>query len=59
MYSINRKLISLLVALPIAAAALLYGGGFLAQFLYNYEAWQAAGASFGTAPQLPDANFFT
>ena len=58
-YSINRKLISLLVALPIAAAALLYGGGFLAQFLYNYEAWQAAGASFGTAPQLPDANFFT
>jgi len=57
--SINRKkLISLLIALPIAIAALLYGGGFLAQFLYNYEAWQAAGGSFGTAPPLPDANFF-
>ncbi len=58
--SINRKkLISLLVALPIAIAALLYGGGFLAQFLHNYEAWQAAGGSFGTAPPLPDANFLT
>ena len=57
--SINRKkLISLFIVLPIAVAALLYGGGFLAQFLYNYEAWQAAGAAFGTAPQLPDANFF-
>lgn len=58
-YSINRKkLISLMIALPIAIAALLYGGGFFAQFLYNYETWQAAGGSFGTAPQLPDANFF-
>ncbi len=57
--SINRKkLISLLLVLPIALGALLYGGGFLAQFLYNYEAWQAEGGSFGTAPQLPDANFF-
>ena len=57
--SINRKkLISLIFALPIAIAALLYGGGFLAQFLYNYETWQTAGGSFGTAPQLPDANFF-
>ena len=58
-YSINRKkLISLLVVLPIAVAALLYGGGFIAQFLYNYEVWQRSGAAFGTAPQLPDANFF-
>ena len=36
--SINRKkLISLCLALPIAIAALLYGGGFIAQFLYNYD----------------------
>ena len=57
--SINRKkLISLIFALPIALAALLYGGGFLAQFLYNYDLWQSQGGQFGTAPQLPDANFF-
>lgn len=57
--SINRKkLISLCLALPIATAALLYGGGFIAQFLYNYDLWQSQGAAFGTAPQLPDANFF-
>ena len=57
--SINRKkLISLLIVLPIAVAALFYGGGFIAQFLYSYEVWQRSGAAFGTAPQLPDANFF-
>ena len=33
--SINRKkLISLLLVLPIALAALLYGGGFIAHFLF-------------------------
>ncbi len=57
--SINRKkLISLFIVLPIALAALLYGGGFIAQFLYNYDLWQSQGGLFGTAPQLPDANFF-
>jgi type IV secretion system protein VirD4 len=57
--SINRKkLISLLLILPIALAALLYGGGFMAQFIYNYDVWQAGGAAFGTAPQFPNANFF-
>ena len=59
MCSINRKkLISLLLILPIALAALLYGGGFMAQFIYNYDVWQAGGAAFGTAPQFPNANFF-
>ncbi len=54
----RKKLIELCVVIPIALAALLYGGGYLGQFLYNYDVWQAAGAQFGTAPQLPDANFF-
>ena len=47
-----------LIALPFALAALLYGGGYLAQFIYNYGVWQEAGAVFGTAPQFPDGNFF-
>lgn len=29
-----------------------------AQFLYNYDVWQAAGGVFGTAPEFPDGNFF-
>ena len=51
-------MIQLLVILPAALAALLYGGGYLAQFFYNYDLWQAAGETFGTAPALPDGNFF-
>ena len=54
----RKKLILSAAILPIAAAALLYGGGFLAQFLYNYDLWQSQGGQFGTAPQLPDGNFF-
>lgn len=43
--------------MPIALAALLYGGGYIAQFLYNYDVWQAAGGVFGTAPEFPDGGF--
>ena len=58
--SISRpKLISTLIALPFALAALLYGSGFIAQFIRNYQEWQAAGSSFGTAPALPDSAFFS
>jgi len=38
--------------------ALLYGGGYVAQFIYNYDVWQAAGGAYGTAPQIPDHGFF-
>ncbi|WP_367181015.1 VirD4-like conjugal transfer protein, CD1115 family [uncultured Oscillibacter sp.] len=48
----------LLIIIPIALAALLYGGGYISQFLYNYDVWQAAGGTFGTAPEFPDSNFF-
>lgn len=54
----KKNLIKSLIALPFALAALLYGGGYLAQFIYNYGVWQEAGAVFGTAPQFPDGNFF-
>ena len=60
MYAISRKdLIKGLIALPFALSALLYGGGYLSQFFYNYEAWQAAGGTLysGTSPQLPDPGF--
>mgnify|MGYP001139455129 FL=1 len=40
----------------IALAALLYGGGYIAQFLYNYDMWQAGGGTFGTAPEIPDSS---
>ena len=51
-------MIKLLIIIPIALAALLYGGGYISQFLYNYDVWQAAGGTFGTAPEFPDSNFF-
>ncbi|MCI9588851.1 MAG: type IV secretory system conjugative DNA transfer family protein [Lawsonibacter sp.] len=47
-----------MLIVPAALAALLYGGGYIAQFLYNYDVWQAAGGSFGTAPAFPDSGFF-
>lgn len=39
----NKKALKALFAIPIAVLALLYGGGYVAQFLYNYDVWQAAG----------------
>lgn len=54
----KKNLIKSLIVLPFAIAALLYGGGYLAQLIYNYGVWQEAGAVFGTAPQFPDGNFF-
>ena len=44
--------------MPVALGALLYGSGYIAQFLYNYDVWQATGGVFGTAPEFPDGNFF-
>ena len=59
MHISRKEKIKLIIVLPIALGALLYGGGYIAQFLYNYDVWQAAGGTFGTAPQLPDAGFFS
>lgn len=54
----EKERIKGLIILLFALAALLYGGGYLAQFIYNYGVWQEAGAAFGTAPQFQDGNFF-
>lgn len=55
----KRNLIKLLIVVPIALLALLYAGGYVAQFIYNYDAWQAAGGSLygGSAPEFPNPGF--
>lgn len=44
--------------LPFAIAALLYGGGYIGQFIYNYEIWQQNGGTNygGTAPAIPNSS---
>ncbi len=62
MFSISRKqLIKALAALPFAIAALLYGGGYIGQFLYNHHVWQQAGGTLysGTSPEFPDPGFLS
>ena len=56
----NKKLIKFLIATPPALIAVLYAGGYLAQFIANYTAWQQAGGypGDGTAPMLPSSSFF-
>lgn len=50
-----KKKIVLLVFLPLLLGLLLYGGGFLAQLLVNYKAWQQSGGVLGhSAPKPPD-----
>lgn len=58
--SISRKQwIKALAVLPFAIGALLYGGGYLSQFFYNYHVWQQAGGTLysGTSPEFPDPGF--
>ena len=48
----NRKWWKLIYLLPICLCT-LYAGGYVAQFIYNYQTWSAAGnfAGNGTYPQ--------
>ena len=41
--------------------AILYAGGYVAQFIRNYALWQQGGgiAGDGTAPEMASANFFS
>ena len=57
----RKKLIKTLLPLPFAIVALLYGGGYLSQFIYNYEVWQQNGGTTygGTAPAFPDSDFIS
>ena len=56
----SKKLFKALIAVPPALLAVLYAGGYLAQLLSNYNAWQQAGGypGDGTSPLMPSASFF-
>ena len=60
-YSISRKKLIKLLPLPVIMTALLYGGGYLAQFIRNYKVWQENGGTVygGTAPKFPSSDFFS
>ncbi len=47
----RKRLISILICLPLVLFGILYGGGYLAQFLVNHQVWQAAG--IGPSPEMP------
>lgn len=49
------KLIKCILSLIPMTLALLYGGGYIAQFVRNYKMWQAAGGMIGdrTSPAMP------
>ena len=51
----RKRLISILIALPPLLFGLLYGGGYIAQFIRNYNQWQDAGGTpgSGAAPEMP------
>ena len=40
----HKKMLLVLLAGPPVLLALLYAGGYLAQFIANYNAWKQAGA---------------
>jgi len=56
-----KKLISTLIAAPVALAVLLYGSGLIGQLIFNYQSWQDSGGTLygGTSPALPDPVFFS
>ena len=51
----RKRLLSTLLVLPPLLFGLLYGGGYIAQFMRNYNQWQSAGGTpgDGTSPQTP------
>lgn len=51
----RKRLFSIFFILPPLLFALLYGGGYIAQFIRNYTQWQNAGGTpgDGTSPEIP------
>ena len=51
----KNKIIKLICFLPPMLFALLYCGGYIAQFIRNYAEWQSSGAAAGdgTSPEIP------
>ena len=57
----NKKIFTVIITLPIISFALLYGGGYIAQFIENYKIWTSAGGTPGnsTAPKMPTFQVLT
>lgn len=55
--SIKSKYIKAIIAAPFAILAILYAGGYIGQFVLNYNQWQTAGGSpgDGTSPAAASA----
>ena len=51
----RKRPFSILFALPPLLFGLLYGGGYIAQFMRNYNEWQSSGGTpgGGTSPTMP------
>ena len=53
----NRRKICLCLAVPLISFAILYGGGYAAQFIKNYKIWTSAGGTPGSSsPVKPSLN---
>lgn len=57
----NKKILTVIVTLPVISLALLYGGGYIAQFIENYKIWTSAGGTPGNSgsPQMPTFEVLT
>lgn len=61
-FSIDKdKILKGILVAPAAILAILYAGGYIAQFLNNYTVWQNTGGhpGDGTMPEAASAAFFT
>ena len=53
----NKRKICLCLAVPLISFAILYGGGYAAQFIKNYKIWTSAGGTPGSSsPVKPTLN---
>lgn len=57
----RKRLFRILLILPPLLFGLLYGGGYVAQFMRNYSEWQSAGGTpgDGTSPPMPSMHFIS
>lgn len=57
----RKKVCRILLILPPLLFSLLYGGGYIAQFMRNYNEWQNVGGTpgDGTSPAMPSMNFIS
>ena len=53
----RKRLFSTLLVLPPLLFGLLYGGGYIAQFMRNYNQWQSAGGTPGDGTSPPTPSF--